>query len=152
LLSKNTKIEIYRNIILPVVLYGYETWSLILRNECRLRVFQNRVLRRIFGPKRYEVTVEWKKLHNEELNDLYCSPNTIWAIKSTIIRWAGHLASIGDCRGVYMVLVGKPEGKRPLCRPNLRWEEILRWVCRKWDQGAWTGLIWLRKRTGVGHL
>jgi len=81
LLSKNLKIKIYRTIILPVVLYGCETWSLILREECRLRVSENRVLRRIFGPKRDEVTGEWKKLHNEELNDLYCSPKIVRVIK-----------------------------------------------------------------------
>ena len=80
MLSENLKIKIYRNIILPVVLYGCETWSLTLREECRLRVFENRVLRRIFGPKRDEVTGEWRKLHNEELNNLYSSPNIVWVI------------------------------------------------------------------------
>jgi len=82
LLSKNLKIKIYRTIILPVVLYGCETWSLTLREERRLRVFENRVFRRIFGPKRDEVTEEWRKLHNEELNDLYSSPNIVRVIKS----------------------------------------------------------------------
>jgi hypothetical protein len=82
LLSKNVKIKIYRTIILPVVLYGCETWSLTLREERRLRVFMNRVLRRIFGPKRDEVTEEWRKLHNEELNDLYCSHNIVRVITS----------------------------------------------------------------------
>ena len=77
LLSKYLKIKIHRTIILPVVLYGCETWSLSLREERRLRVFENRVLRRIFGPKRDEVRREWRKLHNEELNDLYCSPNIV---------------------------------------------------------------------------
>ena len=81
LLSKNLKIKIYRNIILPVVLYGYETWLLTLREERRLRVFENWVLRKIFGPKREEVTGEWRKLHYEELNDLYSSPNIVWVIK-----------------------------------------------------------------------
>ena len=81
LLSKNLKVKIYRIIVLPVVLYGCETWSLILREERRLRVFKNRVLRRIFGPKRNEVTGEWRKLHNEELNDPYCSPNIVRVIK-----------------------------------------------------------------------
>jgi hypothetical protein len=86
LLSKNVKIKIYRTIILPVVLYGYETWSLTLREECRLRVFENRVLRRIFGPKRDEVTGEWRRLHNKELYALYSSPNIIRVIKSRILR------------------------------------------------------------------
>ena len=75
LLNKNLKIQMYKTIILPVVLYGRENWSLTLREECRLRVFENRLLRRIFGSKRDEVTGEWRKLHNEELNDLYSSPN-----------------------------------------------------------------------------
>jgi len=81
LLSKNLKIKIHRTIILPVVLYGCETWSLSLREECRLRMFEKRVLRRIFGPKRDEVTGEWRKLHNKELNDLYSSPNIVQVIK-----------------------------------------------------------------------
>ena len=80
LLSKNVKIKIHRNVILSVVLYGCETWSLTLREERRLRVFENRVLRRIFGPKKDEVTREWKKLHTEELHNLYCSPNIVWVI------------------------------------------------------------------------
>jgi hypothetical protein len=86
LLSKNIKIEIYRSIILAVVLYGCETWSHTLREERRLRVFENRVLRRIFGPKRDEVTVDQRKLHNEELKDLYCSPNITRVIKSRRLR------------------------------------------------------------------
>ena len=103
-LSKNIKIEIHRNIILLLVLYGCENWSLTLREERRLRVFKNRVLR-IFGPKRDEVTVEWRKLHNEELNDLYCSPSIVRVIISRRIRWEGHAACIGERRGVYRVLV-----------------------------------------------
>ena len=112
LLSGNTKIKIYRTIILPVLLYGCENWSLTLREECRLRVFENRVLRRIFGPKRNEVTGEWRKLHNEELNDLYCSPNNIQVIQSRRMRWAGYVACMREGRGVYKVLVGKPGEKR----------------------------------------
>jgi hypothetical protein len=110
LLSKNKKIKIYKNIILPGVLYGCETWSLTSRKESRLRVFENRVLRRIFGPKRDDVIGEWRKLHNEELSDLYCSPNIVQVIRSKRMRWAGHAVRMGDSRGVYRVLVGKPEG------------------------------------------
>ena len=109
MLSNNLKIKIYRIIILPLVLHGCETWLLILREESRLRVFENRVLRRIFGPKRNKVTGEWRKLHNEERNDLYSSPNFILAVKSRRTRWAGHVASMGERRGVYKVLVGKRE-------------------------------------------
>ena len=85
---------------MPVALYGCESWSLTLMEERRLRVFENRVLRRIFGPKRDEVTGEWRKLHNEELKDLYCSSSTVWVIKSRRVRWAGHVARIGEGRGV----------------------------------------------------
>ena len=109
LLSKNLKIKIYRTIILPVVLYGCETWSLALREEHRLRVFENRVLRRIFGPRRDGVTGEWKKLHNEELNDLYSPPNIVRVIKSGRMRWAGHIERMEEKTGVYSVLVGKRE-------------------------------------------
>jgi len=100
LLFKNTEIEIYRIIILPVVLYGCETLLLTLREEHRLRVFENRVLRRIFGPKRDEVAGEWERLHNEELNDLYCSPN-IRVIKSQRMKRAGHVAHLGEGRGAF---------------------------------------------------
>jgi hypothetical protein len=86
-----------------------------------LRVFGNRVLRRIFGPKRDEVMGEWRQLHNEEINDLYCSPTIVQVIKLRRMRWVGHVASMGEGRGVYRVLVGKPEGKRPLGRPRCRW-------------------------------
>ena len=95
----------FRTLILPVVLYGCGSWSLTLREERRLRVSENRVLRSIFGPKRDEVTREWRKLHNEELNDLYCLPNIVRVIKSRRMRWAGHVARMGK-RGLYTVLVG----------------------------------------------
>jgi hypothetical protein len=120
LLSKNTKVRVYRTVILPVVLYGCETWSLTLRDEERLRVFENKVLRWTFGPKRDEVTGEWRRLPNEELNDLYSSPNTIRVIKSRTMRWAGHVARMGEERGAYRILVGRPEGRRPLGRPRRR--------------------------------
>ena len=115
------KIKINRTIILPVVLYGCETWSLTLREGHGLRVFENRVLRRIFGAERDGVTGELRKLHNEELNDLYCSPNIVRVIISRTMIWAGHVARMGVGRGVYRVLMGKSEGKRPLGRPRRRW-------------------------------
>jgi hypothetical protein len=111
LASKNIKFKIYRTIILPVVLYGCENWSLILREEHRLRVFENRVLSRIFGPKRDEVKGEWRKLHNEELNDLYSSPNIIRVVKPGRMRWAGHVAPMEESGDAYRVLLGKPEVK-----------------------------------------
>ena len=109
LLSKNLKIKIYRTIILPITLYRCETWSLTLREERKLRVFENMVLRRIFGPRREDVMGEWRRLHKEELNDLYSSPNVVGVIKSIRIRWAGHVARMGEQWGVYRVLVEKPE-------------------------------------------
>jgi hypothetical protein len=96
-----------------LLLYGCETWSLTLREERRLRVFENRVLRGIFGPKRDEVIWGWRKLHNEELHNLYCSLSILRIIKSRM-RWAGHVARMGEKRYAYRILVGKPEGKRPL--------------------------------------
>jgi len=120
-LSKNIKIKINRNIILHVVLYVCGTWSLTPREECKLRVFENSALRRIFGPKMVEVTGEWIKLHNEELNDLYCLPIIVWVIKWGRVRWAGHLARTGERKGAYRILVGKIEEKRPLGRPRCRW-------------------------------
>ena len=114
LLSKNLKTKIYRTIILPVVLYGCETWSLTLREEHRLRVFENRVLRRIFGPRRGRVTGQWRKLHNQELNDLFYSPSIVRVIKSRRLRWSGHVARMEEGRGVHKFLVGKPEGKETI--------------------------------------
>jgi hypothetical protein len=108
-------------IILPLVLYWCETWSLTLREEHRQRVFENRVLRRISGPKRDEVAGEWRKLDNEELHDLYSSPSIIRIIRSRRMRWAGHVARMREKRNAYRLLVGKPERKRPLGRPIRRW-------------------------------
>jgi hypothetical protein len=108
------KVRIYKTIILPVVLYGCETWSLTVREEHKLRVVENRVLRRIFRPKRDGVRRVWRNLHNEEMQDLYTSQSIIRIIKSRRTRWAGHVARMGERRYVYSLLVGKPEGKRPL--------------------------------------
>jgi len=151
LLSENIKFKIYRTIIVPVVLYGCETWLLTLREERRLRVFENRVLRKIFGLKRQEVTGQWRKLHNEELNNLYSSPNIIWMTKSRRMRWAGHVLveRKEETRGIYTVLAGKPVGKRPLRRPRHRWEDNIKMDLQK---VGWSGLIWRRIGTGGRHL
>jgi len=118
-----------------------------------LRVFENRVLRRIFGPKRDEVKREWRKLHNEELNDLYSSPNTVRVIKSRRIRWMGHVAHMGERRGVYTVVVEKLEGKRPLWRPRRRWEDNIKidlqavrcggmdWIDLAQDKDSWRAFV-----------
>jgi hypothetical protein len=127
-----TSITIYtfvcKTTILPVVLYGCETWSPTLRKEHRLRVFENRVLRRIFEPKMDEMTGEWRKLHNEELHNLYSSPDIIRQVKSRRMRWVGHVARMGKERKVYKVLVGKPEGKRPLGRPSVGGKMGSEWI------------------------
>ena len=119
------QIKIFRTITLPV-LYGCETWSLTLREERRLRVFENRVLRRIFGSKGDLLTREWRELHNEELNDLYFSPNIVRVIKSRRMRWAEHVARMGERRGIYRVSVGKYEGKGQLGRHRHRWEDNIK--------------------------
>jgi hypothetical protein len=103
LLSRNLKVKIYKTMILPVVLYGCETWSLTLREGHRLKVFENRVLRRIFGPKRDEIKGEWRQFHNGELHNLYSSPDIISQIKSRRMSWAGHVARVGEGRNVYRV-------------------------------------------------
>jgi hypothetical protein len=130
--------RIYKTIILPVILYGCETWSLTLREEHRLRVFGNKVLRRIFGPN--EVTGGWRKLHDEELRDLYSSPSTIIIIKSRRMRWAEHVARMGEKRNAYMLLVGKPEGRRGLGRSRRRWVYNI-----KMDllEIGWGGVDWI---------
>jgi hypothetical protein len=117
---------VYKTIILPVVLYGCETWSLTLNEERRLRVFENRVLRRIFGPKGEEVAGGWRWPHNDVLHNLYASPNIVRVIKSRRTRWAGHVARIGEMTNGHNTLDGKPEGKRPFRRPRHRWEYNIR--------------------------
>jgi hypothetical protein len=114
-------------------------------------VFEDRTLRKMFGPKRDEVTREWRKLNNDELKDQNSSPNTVQVTKARRIRCAGHLARMGEKRGAYRGLVGKPEEKRPLGRPRDRWI-ILSWIFRKWDVGVWTGSSRLRIGIGGGHL
>ena len=115
-------------------------------------MFENRVLRRVFGPKRDEVTGEWRKLHNKELSDLYSLPNIVRVVKSRRMRWAGHVASMGEGRGVHRVLVGKPEGKRPLGDPDVDGSIILRWIFRKGEGVVGTRWNLLRIGTGGGHL
>ena len=110
------------------------------------------MLRRIFGPKRDEVIGEWRKLHNEELNDLYCSPNIVRMIKSRGMKWAGHVALMEERRGVYRVLVGIPEGKIPLGRPRRRWEDNIKMDLQEVICGVWIGSSWLRIWKVSGHL
>jgi hypothetical protein len=136
-----------------VVLYGCEIWSLTLREEHRLRVFENSVLRRIFVPKRDEVTGQWRKLHIEELRDLYSSPSIIRIIKSRRMIWSGHIARMGEKRNAYRLMVAKPEGKRPLGRPRRRCVDNLRmdlgevgrgdvdWIDLAQDRNRWRALV-----------
>jgi hypothetical protein len=111
-------------------------------------VFENRLLRRIFGPKRDELTKEWGRLHNDELHDLYCSPNILRKIKSRIMRSAGHVAGEA-CKGFWW---GNLRERYHWGDPDLDGRITLRWISKKWDVGAWTEFSWLRKETGVGHL
>jgi hypothetical protein len=130
LISKNLKNKIHKTVILPVVLYGCETWSLTLGEVHIQRVFENRVLRRIFGPKREEDGL-WRKLHNDEVHSLHSSPNIVRVIESRRMKWAGHVARMKERRGVCKVLVGRPEGKRPLGRPRRRWEDNIKMDLRE---------------------
>jgi hypothetical protein len=130
-----------------------ETWSLTFRRERRLRVFENRGLRKVFRPKRDEVRGEWRKLHNEELNDLYSLPNIVRVVKSRRIRWAGHVARMGEDRVVHRMLVGKPEWKRPLGRPRRRWKDNIKmdlqevggglgdWIELAQDRDRWRAFV-----------
>jgi hypothetical protein len=147
-LSRNVKVKIHKTIILPVVLYECETCCLILSEQHRLSVFENRVLRRIFAPKRDEVMAEWRKLHNGELHNLYSSPDITRQIKSRRMRWAGHVARMGAGSNVYTVLVGKPEGKVLLKKSRRRWEDVIRMDLGETGWGVWSGFTWLRIWTG----
>ena len=111
------KNKIYKTIILPVVLYGCETWSLTLREECWQRVIENRILRRIFGSKRHE-NGEWRRLHNKGIHSLYCSPNIVRVIKSRRLRWAGHVARMEEGRSAFKISTVTPTGKRHFWRPR----------------------------------
>jgi hypothetical protein len=133
-LSRNLKVKIYKTIILPVVLYGCETWALTSREELRLRVFENRVLRGIFGPKRDEITGEWRKLHSGELHNLYSSPDIINQNKSRRMRWTGHVARTGEGRKVYRALVRNPEGK-----DHLKYQGVDGRMGSKWTLGRLVG-------------
>jgi hypothetical protein len=126
--------------LFKVPLFTYETWSLILREEHRLRVFEDRVLRRIFGPMRDEVIGGWGKLHNEEIHNLYCSPSIIRIIKLKSMRWARHVARMGEKRNACRISVGKPEGKKPLGRPRRRREYSIKMDLR---EIGWGGMDWI---------
>jgi hypothetical protein len=141
LLSKNLKIKMYETIILPVILCGCETCFLTLREEDRLCVFDNRMLRRIPGPKREEVVRGWIRLHNEELHNFYASPYIIRLIKSRM-RWAGHAACMGEMRNTYKILVRTPKVQRPTGRPRHRGEDNIRMDLRKigWEDVDWIHL------------
>jgi len=139
LLSKNLKIKIYRNLILLVVLYGCETWPLTLQEERKLKVFEKMVLRRT-GPRRDEVTGEWRRLHNEELNDLYCSLNIVRVIKWRRIRWAGHVARVGEERGCIGSWWGNRREGDHWGDLGVDWRIILGRISRTWDVGIWTEL------------
>ena len=154
-LLKNIEINIYINIILPVVLYGCETWSLTFRKKRRLRVFENRELMRTFGPMRDEVTGEWRKLRKEELYDMYSSPSSIPVIKSRRMRWAEHVASMMEERGeayTDRALVGKPGGKRKLGKTRRRWKDNIKmnlqevgwgidWIHLAQDRDRWRAFV-----------
>jgi hypothetical protein len=139
--------RIYKTIILPVILHGCEIWFLTLREEHRMRVFENKILRSIFRPKRDEVTGAWRKLHNEELRGFYSSPNIIRIMKSRRMRWAGHVARMGEKRNAYRLLLGK----KPLRRTRRRWVDNMDllevgwggvdWICLAQDRDKWRAIV-----------
>jgi hypothetical protein len=147
------KVRIYKTIILPVVLCGCETWSLAVREDHLLRVFENGVLRSIFGPNKDGVPGGWRKLHDEELHNLYTSPSIIRIIKSRRMRWTGHVARREEKRKVCRLLVRNPDGKRPLGRPRCRWVDnikinlleigliVVDWIGLTQDRNSWRALV-----------
>jgi hypothetical protein len=135
-LIKKLNIKVHKTVILPVVLYEYETLSFTLREEHSLRVFENRILRKIFGPKSEE-DESWRKLHNDELHSLYSSPNIVRVIKSRRLKWAGHVVRMGEERGVYRILVGRPEGRDHWKDLDVGRRTTIRWTLgnrNRWDE------------------
>jgi hypothetical protein len=149
LLSRDVKVKIYKTITLPVVLYGCETWSLTLREEYRLRVFENRVLRGIFGPKRDEMTGEWRKLHNEELHNLYSFPDIIRQVKSRRMRLAGHVARMGEDTRFWWE---SPKERDDLEDLGIGGKMVSEWILGRLAWGVWIGFDCLRTGTGGGLL
>ena len=147
--TKRSLHTVERHVIVSNIKILRTVQKLTLREERKLRVFEKRVLRKIFGARRDEETGEWRRLHNEELNDLYSSPNIVRVIKSRRMRWAGHVARMGEERVVYRVLVGKPEGRRPLGRPRHRWADNIRMDLQEVGCGY---MGWPRIETGGGRL
>jgi hypothetical protein len=145
-------IKIYKTVILPAVLYGCDIWSVTLREGQRLRLFENRVLRTIFGPKREEVAGSWRRLHNVEFHNLHASPNVIRVIKWRRMKWAGYVARTEETRSAYKILVGTSEERRPLGRPRRTWEDNIRidlkeigwgdmdWIQLAQDRDQWRAL------------
>jgi hypothetical protein len=144
LLSRNLRVKIYKTIILPPILYRCEPWSLTLRQEHRLRAFENRVLRSISGPKRDEVTGDWRKMHSGKLHNLFSTPDIIWQIRSRRMLWAGHVARMEEERNVYRVLVGKPEGKIHLEDQGIDGRMGSKWTLGRLVGRVWSGFAWLR--------
>jgi hypothetical protein len=144
-LSKSTEIRIQKTTILPVVLYGCETWSLALREEYRLRVFGNRELMRIFGSRRDEILESWGKLQNYKYHNLYFLKGTIRSVKSRRIRWPGHVECMGEKKNAYRLLVQKPEATNPLRMPRCMRVDKIKMDLGEMGWAVWTGLIWIRK-------